>query len=335
MVSKRLATAASFLLALAFRGTTIRAGIQESEAPHPYLYLFSYFENNGEDGLHLAYSRDGYQWKALNGDKSFLAPSAGRDKLMRDPCILPGPDGYFHMTWTVSWQERGIGYARSKDLIQWSAQKYIPVMEHEPDARNCWAPEIFYDKARKQYLIFWATTIPGRFPETDGQSNQGPPQPGLNHRIYAVTSSDMETFSPARLLYDHGFNVIDATMVQDGRRFIMFLKDETNLPFKPQKNIRMAWASSPEGPFGPASAPITGDYWCEGPSAIKIGNTWFVYFDRYREQRYGAVISKDLKHWKDVTGKISFPKGARHGTVFQVKEEILAHLLKYGSRENR
>jgi len=139
----------------------------------------------------------------------------------------------------------------------------------------------------------------------------------------------METFSPTRLFYDHGFNVIDATMVQDGKRFIMFLKDETNLPFKPQKNIRMAFARAPEGPFGPPSAPITGDYWCEGPSAIKIGNLWFVCFDRYREQRYGAVISKDLKHWKDVSDKVSFPKGARHGTVFHVNEEILANLLKY------
>lgn len=26
------------------------------------VYLFSYFKNNGEDGLHLAYSNDGYVW---------------------------------------------------------------------------------------------------------------------------------------------------------------------------------------------------------------------------------------------------------------------------------
>jgi hypothetical protein len=291
-------------------------------------YLFSYFKNNGEDGLHLAYSRDGYEWTALNGDRSYLAPAAGRDKLMRDPCILPGPDGYFHMVWTVSWYERGIGYARSKDLIHWSAQKYIPVMEHEPDARNSWAPELFYDKARKEYLIFWSTTIPGRFPETDGQSSKGPPDPGLNHRIYCTTSKDMETFSPTRLFYNNGFNVIDATIVQDGAKYIMFLKDETNLPFKPQKNIRMAFASSPEGPYGPPSGPITGDYWCEGPSAIKIDSTWFVYFDRYREGRYGAVISKDLTHWQDISDKVRFPAGARHGTVLRVREEILANLLK-------
>jgi hypothetical protein len=55
---------------------------------------------------------------------------------MRDPCIIRDKDGIFHMVWTVSWNEKGIGYAWSRDLINWSQQKYIPVMEHEPEARN-------------------------------------------------------------------------------------------------------------------------------------------------------------------------------------------------------
>ena len=33
--------------------------------------MFSYFKNNGEDGLHLAYSMDGLKWEALNNDQSF------------------------------------------------------------------------------------------------------------------------------------------------------------------------------------------------------------------------------------------------------------------------
>ncbi len=36
------------------------------------VYLFSYFINNGEDGLHLAWSEDGLSWEALNGNQSFL-----------------------------------------------------------------------------------------------------------------------------------------------------------------------------------------------------------------------------------------------------------------------
>ncbi len=28
-------------------------------------YVFTYFKGNGEDGLHLAYSEDGYKWETL------------------------------------------------------------------------------------------------------------------------------------------------------------------------------------------------------------------------------------------------------------------------------
>ena len=81
------------------------------------VYLFAYFKNNGEDGLHLAYSFDGFKWIALKNDSSFLKPAVAHDKLMRDPCIIRGADGLFHMVWTVSWNDKGIGYANSPDLV--------------------------------------------------------------------------------------------------------------------------------------------------------------------------------------------------------------------------
>ena len=31
--------------------------------------------------------------------------------------------------------------------------------------RNTWAPELFYDKKDKTFYIFWASTVPGAFPE--------------------------------------------------------------------------------------------------------------------------------------------------------------------------
>lgn len=290
-------------------------------------YVFTYFMGNGEDGLHLAYSTDGLHWKALKGGRSFLTPQVGTDKLMRDPCVIQGPDGLFHMVWTVSWKEKGIGYAHSPDLIHWSEQKYIPVMEHEAKAKNTWAPEVFYDESTRQYLIFWATTIPGRFPETDDQSNQGPPQPGNNHRMYYVTTRDFKTFSDTQIFYNHGFNVIDATLVKTQDRYVMFLKDESNRPFTPQKNIKVASSDRAEGPYSPASEPITGDYWCEGPTTLKIGDWWYVYFDKYRKHQYGAVRSRDLKNWEDISDQITHPKGMRHGTVIEVSQDVLKKLL--------
>src|SRR5471030_1214648 len=131
------------------------------------VYMFSYFKDNGQDGLHLAYSYDGYSFTALHNDSSFLKPFVSKDKLMRDPCIIRGADNLFRMVWTVSWADKGIGYASSTDLIHWSEQQYIPVMQKEDSARNCWAPEITYDAKQKDYMIYWATTIPGRFAEGD------------------------------------------------------------------------------------------------------------------------------------------------------------------------
>ena len=279
-------------------------------------FVFCYFKGNGEDGLHLASSRDGYTWTALKRDSTFLRPTVSKDKLMRDPCIIRGADGRFHMVWTVSWQDQGIGYVSSKDLIHWSEQQFLPVMAQEVGTRNCWAPEITYDAGTKTYLIYWASTITGKFPAT-----QSAEEKGYNHRIYSVSTADFKTYTPTKLLYEPGFNVIDATIQPDSKRYVMFLKDETREPV--QKNLRVAFADKLVGPYGPASAPITGNYWAEGPTAVQLGTEWLVYFDKYREHKYGAVKSSDLAHWTDVSDQIKMPPGLRHGTIFRVSAKEL------------
>jgi hypothetical protein len=284
-----------------------------SKAQNDSVYLFSYFKNNGKDGLHLAYSNNGYSWAALNNDQSFLQPVLSKDSLMRDPCIIRGANGLFNMVWTVSWNQRGIGYAGSADLIHWNNQLYIPVMEQEDSARNCWAPEITYNKKKKQYMIYWASTIAGKYATDRSVEN------GYNHRIYYVLTKDFKTFSKTKMLYDKGFNVIDATIVPDGKHFVMFLKDETLTP--PQKNIKIAVSKKLEKGYSNASAPITGNYWAEGPAAVKINGQWVVYFDKYRDHKYGAIQSPDLKTWTDISDKISLPAGIRHGSIFKVSKQ--------------
>ncbi len=281
-------------------------------------YLFSYFVGNGEDGLHLAWSADGYRWEPLNSGKSYLQPRVGESKLMRDPCLLHGPDGRFHMVWTTSWNGRTIGYAWSTNLVDWSEQKAIPVMGQEPAAINSWAPEIVWDDSRKEYLIFWASTVTNRFTETAGQSESK-----YNHRMYSTTTQDFETFTPTRLFFDPGFNVIDATLLAaKGRHYLVF-KDETVRP--PKKHLRISVSDTPGGPFTNMSPPFTRD-WVEGPTCLKIHNDYVVYYDCYRDRHYGAVRSKDLETWEDVTQLLSMPKGLRHGTAIEVEPMIVEHL---------
>ncbi|MCY1312761.1 hypothetical protein D9M70_632110 [compost metagenome] len=74
------------------------------------------------------------------------------------------------------------------------------------------------------------------------------------------------------------------------------------------------------------STPITGNYWAEGPAPLQVGDSVYVYFDKYTEKQYGAVRSADLKNWEDVSDQVSFPKGIRHGTAFSVSRRIFKNL---------
>lgn len=283
-------------------------------------YLFAYFKGEG-DGLHLAHSADGLTWRALQGDRVLFKPTVGTERLLRDPSIVRAADGTYHMVWTTGWRERGFGYARSRDLVHWTDERFVPVMEHEPATANTWAPELYHDAATGQYLVVWASTIPGRYPATDSVGGGG----RYNHRLYYVTTRDFATFTPARLLYERGFSIIDAIIVRDSTRYVMWLKDETERP--PQKNIRVAFAERAEGPWSEPSAPITGDYWAEGPTVLRIGGRWHLYFDRYREHRYGLLVSDDLTRWTDATDRLRVPPGIRHGTAFEIPPDEARRLL--------
>jgi hypothetical protein len=320
--SKTLASGVLVLSCLA----AIPAAIQPPPAligdERDSVLLFSYFTGHGEDGLHLARSEDGHKWTPLRKGASFLAPAVG-SKLMRDPSVVQGPDGTFHMVWTTGWWERGIGVAHSKDLLTWSEQRWLPVMAHEPTAHNCWAPELFYDAATQEFLIVWATTIPGRFPATDNTGEPGGER-RLNHRLYCVTTRDFKTLSPTRLFYDGGFSAIDAVIAHTGSQYVMVLKDETRQPVA-KKHLRVAFSDRAAGPYGPASPPISVD-WVEGPSIVRLNGDWVVYYDEYTRRRYGAIRSGDLKVWRNISDRVSFPEGTRHGTAFRVPGRIAAAL---------
>ena len=294
--------------------------------PMDEVFLFSYFVGNGEDGLHLATSEDGLKWQALRDGASFLQPVVGENKLMRDPCLLRGPDGVYRMVWTTSWNGGTIGYASSTDLMHWSEQKALPVMAHEPTTVNCWAPEIIYDSAQGHYLIYWSSTVPGKFPVPDETARKDLDKPLRNHRLYSTTTKDFLIFTPTRVHYEPGINVIDETMVQDGSSWVMVVKNETEIPAA-AKNIFIVRAPTSDGPWSKPSQPLPpAGVWVEGPTVIKIGDWWHVYFDKYRDKKYGVIRSRDLLHWEDVSEQLVLPKGIRHGTVLRVPRVVVEGL---------
>ncbi len=288
-------------------------------------WLFAYFTKNGQDGLHFATSTDGYAWEKLGGGRSYLAPQVGKARLMRDPCIVRGPDGTYHMVWTSGWNDNHIGYASSKDLVNWSPQQALPVMAHEPGVLNAWAPEIVYDDKRGEFLIFWASTVPGRFAETAGSSEEK-----YNHRMYYTTTKDFATFTPTALFYDPGFSVIDATFLHANGKHYLIVKDETRNP--PRKYLQIAEAPDLRGPFKLLSKPFTPPgVWVEGPTAIQAGDDVILYYDAYQDKHYGALRTRDLQTWEDISAKVHLPdegtpERMRHGTVLAVPAELVERL---------
>ena len=108
------------------------------------------------------------------------------------------------------------------------------------------------------------------------------------------------------------------------------MKDETRNP--PKKFLQIAECEDLHGPFQTLSAPFTPPgLWVEGPTAITLGNDAVVYFDAYQTKHYGALRSRDMKTWEDVTAKMSFPDEGtpvrmRHGTVIAVAPEVVTQL---------
>jgi hypothetical protein len=317
-----------FGVALALLGGGNLGMAQQSAPAANDAYLFTYFTKNGEDGLHLAWSSDGYKWEALNAGQSYLTPTVGKSKLLRTPGIVLGNGGVYHLVWATGVNDTGIGHSSTRDFIHWTAQQEIPVMASKPGTLNVASPQIIYNAKWQQYIILWASAIKGKFTDSERAAGKD-----FNNRIYCTTTKDFAYFTPTRLFFDPDFPVSDATVLPANGRFYLFVKDDTSRPAR--KDIRMTSSDSIDGPYGDLDDPFTPKrLWVEGPSAIKIGGDYIVYFDAYIENHYGAMISHDLEKWKDVTAKMTFPgedapgrpDRMRHGTVIGVPMALIDQL---------
>jgi len=284
------------------------------------VYLFTSFHDSDQKFLRFLWSDDGYHWTNVPG--TFLEANVGEAKQFRDPSIAQGPDGVYHLVWTAGWHDGlGFGYSSSTDLVHWTDQQFIPVMANEPTTVNVWAPEIFYDELDDQFIIAWASTIPGRFPDMmESHTN--------NQRLYFTTTRDFENFTPTQLFLDPHFSVIDPFILRDGNRYVLICKDNS----RPNLRLGVAFADTPIGPWKDLFGPITPRY-TEGPCALHIGDDWVIYYDAYRDKRYGAVKTRDFKNFTGISSQVSFPEGHKHGTAFRVPKDILDDMLKKHSDE--
>ena len=279
------------------------------QAEERSIYLMTGFREPSDTGLRYIYSYDGYRWHDF-GVSTFLRPEVGTDKLMRDPSIVEGPDGTFHLAWTSSWRnDSGFGYAHSKDLINWSEQRHIPIMEHDTTFLNVWAPELFYDDESEEYSIAWASSSPDHF---DGTQRQ-----------YYTKTEDFQTFTPARLFYDPGYNSIDGAVLKRGTNdYVLVVKDNRKPGYS---NLHLAFGATPTGPWGDETGSFAPEY-SEGPTWVKVDDGYLIYYDAYREYRYGAHFTTDFQTFTDLSDQISVPQHHKHGTAIRITPSQLSAL---------
>lgn len=279
-------------------------------------WLFIHFREPGSQGIYFALSRDGYHYAPLNDGRPWLAPEYPGE-LMRDVFLTRGPDHLFHMVWTWNWRGNSLGYATSPDLLHWSPQKEIPIMQDFPDTNNVWAPETYWDAKKHKWLLLWSSSMKN--------STAG-------NRIWFSLTPDFSAFSKPAVFFDPGWVVIDATIFhrRGARRdpYYLIFKDQTPDPLRYQ--IRFATGPTLLGPWSNIQAPIT-EPWSEGPSAIQVGHHYLVFYDHYRgpRPRYEAVETTDWIHWSSADDRISLPPGSKHGSFLKITDVEAARLLAH------
>ncbi len=314
----------SFLLLILFI-TTVHA--------EKKVFFLPYFLGNGQKGIYMTYSHDGFKFDLLNDGKLILpAPKWRKESLTRDPSILYH-NGIFHMVWTTSWKSRSIGYAYSKNLRDWSEPKKIRIWGKYKGIKNTWAPELHWDPEEKKFLILWSTTTKAELKDNDGSNNSK----DRDHRSYASSTKNFKEFTKPELFYttvDPELSVIDPYIAHDddNDRWVMVIKNEMPPP-DGGKNLCLVFSKKMQGPYetklGP---PIVGkgstivDEMTEGPSLLKVDGLWRLYFDSPNSRySYCLATSYDLKTWKDQSHKMKLPiKRMRHGTVMRVPISAIA-----------
>lgn len=271
-------------------------------------YLMVYHSDDTHS-LHMALSRDGYTFKALNsGDPVMSGDTIAEQHGIRDPHIYRGPDGAFYVAMTdlhifakrdgyrdTEWEREGYGWGNNKnlvllkshDLIHWKrANIHLDQLSPEMKEIGCaWAPETIYDPDAGKLMIYFTM----RF--GDGQ----------NKLYYMYVNDDFDRVETMpRLLFeypDHHSSAIDADIIYsptDSLYHMFYVAHDG------EAGIKQATAPSPTGPW--TFDPRWYDFEpkaCEAPTVWKrIGaDKWVLMYDIYsiNPHNFGFAETTDFQ----------------------------------------
>lgn len=303
-----------FLVALA----ALLSGSAAAESPYS-AYLFAYFTGNKveDESVHFAVSRDGFNFKALNGNRPVI-PSAVISETggVRDPHIMRSADGkHFYMVVTdmtshKGWDSnRGLTLLKSDDLVNWSAS-VINIQKRYPGNENLkrvWAPQTIYDKDAKKNMVYWSM-----------KHGDGP-----DIIYYAYANDDFTDFigEPRQLFFPKdGKSCIDGDIVYKDGKYHMFYKTEGHgNGIKKATTKKLASGKWKEYPDYKQQT----DKAVEGAGTFKLNDSdkYILMYDVYMDGKYQFTESSDLDKFKVVDESVSMDFKPRHGTVISITED--------------
>ncbi|WP_277208792.1 RICIN domain-containing protein [Isoptericola croceus] len=313
-------------------------------ADEPYVgYLFSYFAGestaNGEQVYFgLSQGNDPLHYIDLNGNRPVLTSNVGTGGV-RDPFIIRNPEtGRFYQIATDlkihgngNWDgaqrhgSRNLVVWESADLVTWSQPRLELVSP--PTAGNTWAPEAYWDDARGEFVVFWASKL---YAESDPNHTGS----SYNRMMYATTS-DFRTFSEAKVWVDPGYSVIDSTVTKHDGTYYRFTKDERNNTSSTpcSKFITAEQATDLRDTSWDFVADCIGkgDVSAgEGPTIFKSNteDRWYMFIDEFGGRGYVPFTTTNLASgaWTPVAD-YQMPTKPRHGTVLPVTQAEYDRLL--------
>lgn len=305
-----------------------------SQADDNCAYLFTYFIGNGpgQEQVYYAVSEDGFNFRALNGNKPVVqAKAISRTGGVRDPYLCRGEDGKtFYMVLTdlyvpdMGWRNDAMVMMKSNDLVHWE-HSTVNIPETFPDrfgkVWRVWAPQVIYDRAEKKYMVYFSM-----------KENKDP-----DKIYYAYANDDFTGLSTVpKQLYEpppesNNKACIDADIVEKDGKFYLFYKAEDGPP-----GIRLAVSDHLTHGYKLQSndrIDLSHDS-VEGSGTFKLNHRdgWIMMYDVYTKGRYEFIKTTDLKHFEPVEQGITMDFHPRHGSVVQITRSELNRLIKQWGR---
>lgn len=305
-------------------------------------YLFSHFKEkitpDGEQ-VYFALSKDGFNWKQLNGGEPILTSTMG-EKGCRDIEVVRLKNGGFVVLTTdlsiayrmdenyqVNWKE--VNSTGSKCLCMWKTDDLINFSEQKRiyfgrDDFGClWAPEVFYDEINDEYVIHWGSTVA---------------EDNFTHMsIYCCTTKDFESFSEPKLFFTKDNEILDTHLVKIDNTYHLFYKNAECPPM----NMHAA-SSNLYGPYEHdkafedymATLHRPGSY--EAPTTLILPDgRWCLMLDFFgcEKEKMGYVPFVSSKpgdsNFRRADESFSFPYGFKHGGIIEISDEEYEKIEKH------